>query len=326
MQVIFSSEEEELTGAVPIPTGAVPSPVRSIVSANSDAVDGELPGNQAPLSSRAVRSPVGSIVPANADDEQSPEGQITLGGIAPSNKKQILIMIVREGVSPGDLRLVCREWRNIIDEDTVREENTPLSYSNIGPCWQDCMRAFWGVTSEEEEEIFRIFLEGKLVYKPDPNSDARKKEFRIRDFVNPFGGTFPLSACGETDNFSQFTTDPSVFFAIDDENSKVNILIAPHFLINRYISTTTNAFTAMIGTIMGNWDKDKPVGIFWRWGLFDATDFDYLSSSSLDEISSRNMWENCVRARQSILSIVPRPYYTCSICEPFMFVCKPKLD
>ena len=42
------------------------------------------------------------------------------------------------------------------------------------------------------------FLRGRLVYKPDPNSDRETRVFPIGALLNPFEGEFNLSDCGDT--------------------------------------------------------------------------------------------------------------------------------
>lgn len=152
------------------------------------------------------------------------------------------------------------------------------------PLW----KVLQGITSVEDEETYQTFLNGKLVYRPTPGSDEGKIELKISDFLNPFKGTFNLSSCDYTSQYLTITTDPSVFFKRDTD--KLNMLIAPHFLIHKYISTTTKPFE----NIMAKWKKDTaPVAIFWRCGSDDdLTWFDYLVSSSSSIMSSRNLYEN----------------------------------
>ncbi len=248
----------------------------------------------------------GSTVPANSDaaDEKLSQGQITLGGIAADTKEQILIMAAGKGTSPGALRFVCKEWTDIVY--TIRNQKNSLSYSNRGPCWQAYMRASWGVQSEEDEEVFESFLAGMLVYT-DPNSDTGpdsntgKVKLRIRDLINPLGGTFDISMCGVANTYFEFTTSLSDFFAIEEgATSKVNILIAPRFLIEQRISTTAQPFAP----IMVEWKNPEAlVAIFWKLCSSEPTEFDYLVSSSLHEISSRNMLENWLASRHDHTSI-----------------------
>ena len=227
----------------------------------------------------------GDIDPENAAGVQAtPQLQITLYGIVKVIKKQILIL-ASQYTNPDVLRCVCKEWREIIDEDTPsNSQDGPHSYASIGPCWKEWMKASWSVTLENEA-ICQTFLNGKLVYRPNPDSDEGMIKLSISDFANPLKGTF-----GFTARSLRITTDLSVFFAVENENPKVNILIAPRFLINKYISTTATQFAQ----ILEHWDKDMaPVGIFWRWsGDEDLSRFDYLTSGTLDDIASNNLYEN----------------------------------
>ncbi len=134
-------------------------------------------------------------------------------------------------------------------------------------------------------------LKWKLVYRPHLNSDKGKIEWSISGLANPSKGTVDLSACGDnTASSLRITTDLSNFFAVEKKNPKVNILIASHFLIKKYIFTTAIQFAQLLE----DWNKDKaPVGIFWRWsGEDDLSRFDYLTSATLLDVASKNLYEN----------------------------------
>ena len=59
----------------------------------------------------------------------------------------------------------------------------------------------WG-----HEDIYDRFVSGKLIYKPDPNSDEGKVELRIADLEDPLNGTFDLSRCGNTGEYLNIST------------------------------------------------------------------------------------------------------------------------
>ncbi len=224
--------------------------------------------------------------------------QETLGGIAADNKKQILYF-ASQHTNPSVLRLVCQEWKAIIDKKDNPNNNQGgnLSYSSIGPVWKECMKASWGVVTSEDEKIFQIILNGELVYRPDPHSYKGMIKLKILDFAHPFKGTFDLSACGDTASYFRITKNLSDFFAVENENPKGNILIAPRFLIDKYISTTATQFAQ----ILERWNKDKaPVGIFWRWSdVKNLSLFDYLTSATLSDIASKNLYDNWRAARSA---------------------------
>ncbi len=227
------------------------------------------------------------------DDVQRTQIKLTLDGISADNKEQIFILAGQQ-TNPGNLRLVCKEWEEIITKGTIaNSQDANLKYSNIGPVWKDCMNAWWdtwGVVTSEDQKVFDTFFKGKLVYKCDPGSDKGKIELLFSKFANPFNGEFDLSGCGNAYPDLRITTNPSVFFSVENKVkfATINILIAPHYLVNKYISTTTKPFEC----IMKNWNKDiAPVGIFWRISCWVRKDFDYLTTKSMEWITSKKLNE-----------------------------------
>jgi len=123
--------------------------------------------------------------------------------------------------------------------------------------------------AEEHEAIYKRFLNGKLVYKPDINS---KVELRIADLKDPLNGTFDLSRCGNTGNYLSISTGYRKRKKPENA-SKLEIWFAPRFLIEKELNTTAAHFKP----IMGAWNKEVPVGIFWTWGGWDNLGwYDYL--------------------------------------------------
>ncbi len=149
------------------------------------------------------------------------------------------------------LALLTKNWKNIAK--TGMQVNTPL--------W----KILHGIETPEDEAIFQIFSKAKLVYKPDQNSDKGKIELLFSEFANPFNDTFDLSKCGNANEYIRITTSPSAFLAVEDtygNSFKTIVLIAPHFLINKYKynSTTPKHFEQTLQ----NWNKaEVPFGIFY---------------------------------------------------------------
>ena len=69
--------------------------------------------------------------------------------ITKKNKKQIFIL-ASQHTNPGYLRLVCKEWRDILGKDATNDSDGSLSYSSIAPFWKKCMKVSWGVTTKED--------------------------------------------------------------------------------------------------------------------------------------------------------------------------------
>jgi len=136
------------------------------------------------------------------------------------------------------------------------------------------------------EDIYRRFLGGKLIYT-DPNG-IEKKELPIRALANPLKGTFDLSECGDTSQYLSISTGYRKAQKAAN-SSKVEIWLAPWFLVNKNLSSSANH----LQPIMGNWDAAAaPVGLLWTWGGWsDLARYDYLVTNSLEDLGSEDMHE-----------------------------------
>ncbi len=171
----------------------------------------------------------------------------------------------------GDkLALLTEKWKDIAQKGMI--SNTPL--------W----KTLHGVTPEDEA-IFQIFSKAKLVYKPNVNNDEGKIELLFSKFVNLHNGVFDLSKCDEADKYLRFTTNPSIFFALEEaNNAKLNIFMAPHYLINKFITTAAKPFDGIIH----NWKKATvPIAFFLRMSSWtNAAYFYYLTTKSVEQLSN----------------------------------------
>ena len=154
------------------------------------------------------------------------------------------------------------------------------------------------------EDVYRRFLGGKLIYT-DPTSKA-KTELPIRALANPLEGTFNLSGCGDTGNYLSISTGYRK--GVKAENSsKVEIWLAPWFLVNKNLTSTAKH----LQPIMGSWDAAKaPVGLFWTWGGWsDLGWYDYLVTNSLDQVGSEDLLEKYKKS-PSLASGIARVVFT----------------
>ncbi len=199
---------------------------------------------------------------------------VTLGGVASDNKIPIFADAIGMGVKPSTLQLVCKEWYHII-----RPKNNILKDKYI--------KAWHGVTPQNEKTSEQ-FLNGALIYRPVHTSEECNISIKFSASIAPFNKMFNLSKCGDADKDLVITTDPSVFFS--EREDKIVILITLHSLAKKKLDTTCAPFKP----IMKGWNEGTaPVGLFWRLGGWaDLTWYDYLTSSSLSDISSRNLFEN----------------------------------
>ena len=110
---------------------------------------------------------------------------------------------------------------------------------------------------------------------------------RISELLNPLESTFDLSECGNVGKYLSISTGYRKRKKAENEN-KIEIWIAPRFLIEKKLQTTASHFQ----DIYGKWNDSTPVGIFWTWGKWNnLTDYDYLVTENFDQLSNNNLYE-----------------------------------
>jgi serine/threonine protein kinase len=145
------------------------------------------------------------------------------------------------------------------------------------------------LVAQGHEAIYQRFLNGVLIYRPNGDgNDNGRINLPIRELGNPLEGTFDLSRCGDTGKYLSIATGYRK--GKKPENaSKVEIWFAPRFLIEKEL----NGSAAHFKPIMGNWKQEAPVGMFCTWGGWDSlSDYDYLTTESMDNLSKINLYEN----------------------------------
>jgi len=136
-------------------------------------------------------------------------------------------------------------------------------------------------------DIYRRFLNGKLIYQPHEDNDEGKVEMRIGDLANPLEGMFDLSHCGDTGNYLSISTGYRKGKKPENEG-KVEIWLVPRFLIEKEINGRANPFKSIYPN---NWPDTASVGIFWTWGNWDnAGWYDYLTTHDMDVLSHHNLY------------------------------------
>lgn len=113
------------------------------------------------------------------------------------------------------------------------------------------------------EECYRRFINGKLIYKPNPNNDEGRIEMPFAALTNPLEGTFDLSRCGNAGRYISIATG---YRRQKKDENKLEIWIAPRFLIERNIER----YDTHMRSVMNDWTaSNAPIGIFWTWDLWD---------------------------------------------------------
>jgi len=148
-------------------------------------------------------------------------------------------------------------------------------------------------TAKGYEEIYRRFVMGKLLYKPDPNSDNGVIELYFKDLDNPLEGTFDLAGCGDSNKYISISTGYRKGKRAENTD-KVEIWITPRFLVEKEIGSTASH----LQPIMSEWDVTAaPVGLFWTWGDWnDLSLFDYLITNSYEQLADNNLYRKWGKA------------------------------
>lgn len=183
------------------------------------------------------------------------------------------------------LSLVCKDWKGIIAKNA---KELVCNYFNI---------------EEKNKDVFWHLFKGKLIYKPDPNSDEGRVDLFISSLPNPLEGTFDLSNCGDSGKYLSIATG---YRKVQNKAnaSKVEIWLTPRFLVDKEMPQL--AKNHHIREIIGNWDATKaPIGIFWTWGGLNAAYMaycDYLTTESLDGMGSENLYKKYQKSGPSSLA------------------------
>ena len=144
------------------------------------------------------------------------------------------------------------------------------------------------------EEIYQRFLGGKLIYKPQEGSDVGRIEMPISALQNPLEGMFDLSQCGDTGNYLSIWTGYRKEKRAENAN-KVEIWIAPRFLIEQELQTTASHFQGIKGNL-----NAADIIFFWTWGEWNnLSDYDFLVIQSMSDFYSDNLYKMRTYAGQN---------------------------
>lgn len=134
------------------------------------------------------------------------------------------------------------------------------------------------------------FFKGKLIYRPNADSDEGKIEMLIADLANPLEGEFNLKDCGNMGEGLSINTGYRKSKKAENKD-KAEIWFVPKFMVERDLGIGST--TSYLLPIIDLWPEAiAPIGIFWSWGNYGLKYYDYLTSRTPDEISSENLYEN----------------------------------
>ena len=163
------------------------------------------------------------------------------------------------------------------------------------------------------EDIYERFLKGVLVYRPNEGSDVGKIELPIAALANPLESTFDLSKCGDTGQYLSISTGYRKVQTPANAN-KVEIWFTPRFLVDKEMPHL--APNHHMRQVIRSWDSARaPIGIFWTWGGWNATDHmmycDYLTTESIEEVGSENLLKKYQKGARNLGWRFPAMYRPC---------------
>ncbi|MBP9752782.1 MAG: hypothetical protein KBD31_03115 [Proteobacteria bacterium] len=143
------------------------------------------------------------------------------------------------------------------------------------------------------EDAYRDFLNLKLVYKPDPNSDNGKVILPVKALANPLDGVFDLSNCGDAAQHLSISTGYRKGKNPANAN-KLEIWLTPRFVAERNLNGTA----AHLKPIWHEWHPARDIGVFFTWGNWDNDEwYDYEVKINNDVVYTKNIYETFTHAK-----------------------------
>lgn len=255
------------------------------------------------------------IVTANLVAETAPVSNALpatrLGNQDPALLRSLFALAVARGVDPSNLRLVCKDWKMIIDEQISKDENGLINYNFVRyfalpPIWKMIVKSSYGGIGRDDYEKF---LGGRLIYRETP--EIEDMELPVSYLGNPFKGTFDLTKCGGVWKHLVITTDIERFFKVGGDNeNKIVVLITLRNLVRYKIKSTAAIFEEILfDWDIYNWEAPQsPIGIFWKLGNSpkELANVDCLIKKTVSSLSSCNLYENWKKSETPLgQSVVP---------------------
>lgn len=161
----------------------------------------------------------------------------------------------------------------------------------------------------EQSCLINIFMKGKLVYRPNLDSDEGIIHLKFSDLASPLSGEFDLSQCGDAGNYlSIHTGHHQEMTAVKEDDFKINyttvrgkleIWFSPQFLVKKaHNKRARGDFACCLyngdDINFPKWNSEAQIGIFWWANGIDHQGnethrFDYLTHKKIDEINFINL-------------------------------------
>lgn len=185
------------------------------------------------------------------------------------------VMIIKQAVyddcyeegHANRLALVCTDWYKIIKTDRKFKLSLYPYPHNL-----------------EQSCLLNIFMNGEIVYRPNPDSNKGMIRFKISDLANPLEGTIDLSQCGGALKDLSIINTGYPRGQIGEKPNKLEIWLAPLFLFKKELERTAG----YSNDNFSKWKPNTPFGILWAWGNWDNLKLwdERLRNAEFDEINS----------------------------------------
>jgi|GEM_PF-5925720 len=151
------------------------------------------------------------------------------------------------------------------------------------------------------EEIYQRFINGKLVYKPNPESEEGIIELPIAGLNNPLEGIFDLSKCGNVGKYVSIATGYKKEKKTGN-SQKLEIWIVPRFIMEKELGPSYGKFFAIREAC------SSPVNVFWTWGGWDNLGwYDYLTQDFNELSNGENLYKKWQQRVDQYPHLTSRP-------------------
>lgn len=208
----------------------------------------------------------------------------SFGGQDRNVLQNILTRVADDGeTKPGDLRLVCRHWKENIDIGLPKHKDGSLNlkdifYKDLSRVWQRIVQTAYG--GLEHKDTYDMLAKVALVYKAGREGVFKYEELPFLDMKNPFNGVLNLPDSYRGASQILITTSVDEFFKVNEEDkSKLIILVSPYGAIK-------NLYAARFGETTADWDPTiAPIGMFFRFGNWKDLSWFDARLKSLENLS-----------------------------------------
>ncbi len=193
----------------------------------------------------------------------------------------------------GDMREISLEGMkaSLKDKISLTSLSSPQSLEQKGSLTR--------MVKPSDEEIYRRFLKGRLIYKPKGELLVEKErsnvennmtvsELPIAALRKPLDDKFDLSQCGASSK--HITISTGYRKEVTGNKDMLEIWITPRYLVEKEVHGTARHLQ---GIFLTSWPETCPIGIFWNSGSMALGEYDYLTNRFIEDLGSAdlcNLW------------------------------------